>query len=486
MRRSLGIILLVVILAAGAVGVYTTNGRRSSIAVAQSRAQRTVKVRRGKLVTTVQAAGSLNPVRRQVLTFGASGRVSRIAVSEGDKVVSGTLLAELDETDLLLQVQNAEQTLAIRRASLAQLQATPLAEDVASARASLEQARLNYEEVKAGPSEQDRQIAETDLKKAEIALQKAQSDYDKVAWRNNAGMTPQAAALQSATLDYERAKANYERTIAHPTAAELAAARAQIAQAEAKLAGLLRGPSPEELAQAKAQVKQARIALEQARLRLRDARMVAPFDGVVADIGFDVGDRVGTSGPGLTLIDPSQFVVDLQVDETQIGQLREKQPVLLTADAYPETRLQGQISRISEVGHVTQGVVTYDVRVDIDRADVPLRADMNVTAVIQVAQKENVLLVPTRALQSGPRGEFVEVVQADGTTRRAFLHVGLSTDAFTEVVSGLQEGDVVVIPTLAQTSTSQLPRGGVPFGRFLRGATGGSRGSRPGGSRGGR
>ncbi len=223
------------------------------------------------------------------------------------------------------------------------------------------------------------------------------------------------------------------------------------------------------------------LAPEQVSLRLQDGRVVAPFDGVVADIAFDVGDRVSSNGPGLTLVDLSHFYVNLQVDETQIGRLREKQPVLLTADAYPDTPLRGQISRISEVGHVTQGVVTYDVRVELSPTEIPLRADMNVTAVIQVARKENVLLVPTRALQSGPRGQFVEVLQADGTTRRAFLKVGLSTDAFTEVLDGLQEGDVVVIPPLAQTGTSQSAERRVPVGRLFRGAAGGGRGSRPGG-----
>ncbi len=486
MRRSTGIILLVVVLVAGVVGLYTWSTRSGARAAAQSGTQRTVKVQRGSLGTTVEASGSLTPIRRQTLTFGTSGRVRRIAVSEGDKVVSGTLLAELDTADLELQVRDAEQNLAIRQAALAQLQATPVAEDVASARASLEQARRNYEEVKAGPSEQDRKIAETDLKKAEIAVQKAQSDYDKIAWRDTAGMTSQAAALQSATLDYERAKATYDKTAGNPTAAELATARAQVAQAEAKLAELLRGPGAEELAQSKAQVEQARIAVEQARLRLQNARIVAPFDGVVADIAFETGDQVGSNGPGLTLINSSHFYVDLQVDETQIGQLRKGQPVVLTADAYPDARLRGRIGRISEIGQVTQGVVTYDARVDINAADVPLRADMNVTAMIQVAQKQDVLLVPTRALRSGPRGQFVEVVQADGTTRQVSLQVGLSTDAFTEVIDGLQEGDVVVIPSLAQTAGSQLPQREVPVGGFLRGAAGGGGGNRPGGGGGGR
>lgn len=483
MRRIIGFILLIVVLVAAAAGVYGLRIRSSSSA--QTSGQRTVGVQRGNLATTVEASGSLVPARLQTLTFGTSGKVSRILVHEGDKVISGTLLAELYTEDLVLQVQNAEQTLASRRAALAQLQATPVAEDVTSARASLDQAHSNYQEVKAGPSEQDRTIAETDLKKAEVAVQKAQSDYDKIAWRNTAGMTPQAATLQSATLDYERAKASYDKTVGHPTAAELATAQAQVAQAEAKLADLLRGPGSEELAQSEAQVEQARIALEQARLLLKNARIVAPFDGVVADIAFEAGDQVGSNGPGLTLIDPSYFYVNLQVDETQIGRLREEQPVLLTADAYPDARLRGQIGRISEVGQVTQGVVTYDARVDIKAADVPLRADMNVTAMIQVAQKQNVLLVPTRALRSGPRGQYVEVVQADGTTRQTNLQVGLSTDAFTEVVDGLQEGDVVVIPSLAQTGASQFRQGEVPIGGFLRGATGGGGGG-PGGPGGGR
>jgi HlyD family secretion protein len=513
------IVLLLVIVLLGAGGLVLLNGRgRASPAFAQGGRQaaaaglRTATVQRGSLAASVEASGSLIPARRQTLVFGTTGKVVRILVEEGDSVAEGALLAELDTVDLELQVKNAEQSLAIQEAALARLQAPPepedvasaraaleqaqknldkvkagaSAEDLASARATLEQARRNYEEVKAGPSESDRQIAEVDLKKAEASLKKAQAEYDKIAWRGNVGATQQALDLETATLDYQRAKANYDKTMNHPTAtelaaalaqvrqaeaslaqleqsptaADLAAAEAQVRQAEANLANLLRGPSAEELAQTQAQVEQARIALQQARRRLDDARIVAPFAGVVASIGFAVGDQVGAGGPGIVLVDPSRFHVDVQVDETEVGQIALGQPVLLVADAYPDVTLGGRVTYISDVGQVSQGVVTYIVRVELDPSDLPLRADMSVTATITVAERSDTLLVPTRALRRDTNGDYVEVLQDDGSLSKVYVRVGLSNDTFSEVLNGVREGQEVVIPTLNQTNQA----GFGPFG----------------------
>jgi HlyD family secretion protein len=228
----------------------------------------------------------------------------------------------------------------------------------------------------------------------------------------------------------------------------------------ASLAKLLRGPSAEELAQTEAQVEQARISLEQARRRLEDARLVVPFDGVVADIGFEVGDRVGPNGPGVVLADLSDFHVDVQVDETEVGRIQVGQSVILTVDAFPDVNLSGQVTHVSEVGQVVQGVVTYRVRVDLDPTDLPLRAEMTATATITVAERSDTLLVPTRALRRDAGGEYVEVLQQDSTLRKVYVRVGLSNDAFSEVLDGLCEGDEVVIPSLRSNSFQGGPFGG--------------------------
>jgi len=271
---------------------------------------------------------------------------------------------------------------------------------------------------------------------------------------------PTPTELAAALAQVRQAEANLAQLEQSPTPAELAAAQAQVAQAEANLAQLLRGPSAEELAQAQAQVEQARIALQQARRRLDDARIVAPFAGVVASIGFAVGDQVGAGGPGIVLVDPGRFHVDVQVDETEVGQIALGQPVLLVADAYPDVTLGGRVTYISDVGQVSQGVVTYIVRVELDPSDLPLRADMSVTATITVAERSDTLLVPTRALRRDTNGDYVEVLQDDGSLSKVYVRVGLSNDTFSEVLNGVREGQEVVIPTLNQTNQADFG----PFG----------------------
>ncbi len=535
-RRLLVIVVLVLLVAAGGYLAYRnvaagTNPR----ATVQSGNMRTVVVRMGRLQQVVEATGNLAVARQQTLTFGTSGTVKAVHVAEGDRVTAGTLLAELDTTDLELQVRNAEQSLRSQEAALAALKATPTAEDVAAARASLEQARQNLEKVKAGPTEEELAAAEAALTSAQEAYKRllnrpdpdeveqarlkleqaknslwsAQVQRDEACGKAQANPAfyaqcksaeaqvanaevavklaeiaykqaqepPTADQIASALAQVRNAEANLARLKESPTAAEIAAAEAQVAQAEANLARLLRGPTDEELAQAEARVEQARIALEQAKRNLEKARLVAPFDGVVAEIGFDVGDTVGPNGPGLVLIDMSQMYVDVQVNEAEIGKVQVGQPAFLTVDAFPDQVINGKVTYISPVGQSVQGVVTYRVRVELEPTDLPILPNMTATAQIGVGRGEASLLVPLLALRSDARGDYVEVLQEDGTTRRVYVQVGNRSNLMVEVQGDLKEGDRVVVPGVAsQTSNQNQQRR--PFGPGIFGGP-------PGGPRGG-
>jgi HlyD family secretion protein len=403
----------------------------------------TVVVERGTLRASVDATGSVVPETWLELSFKSAGRVAEIMIEEGDQVKAGEVLAKLETADLEQALIQAQASLTISEAQLAQTEDGPSAEELASARAALESALADYEEVKAGPSQEDITVAKADMEKARVALEKAQADYDKISWQAGIGATYEAQALQQASVDYERARAQYELTVDHPTDSELKQAEAQIAQARATLTALEEEPTPEELAIARAQVTQARSALAQAQLNLEEATLVAPFAGTVADVSIEVGQMVNSSTPVILLSDLTSHHIDLYVDETEIGQVKVGQPVVITPDAFPDEDIGGEVTAIKSIGTVSGGIVTYEVRVEIASTEVPIKPDMTTSATVVVEEEENVLLIPNRAIRREGDVEYVEVLV--GTeVRRVAIATGASNDAVTEVTAGLEEGDAVV------------------------------------------
>jgi HlyD family secretion protein len=437
------VIIVIVLLAAVAlvfVGSRFMGGNQANAA----EGTQTVVVERGTLRASVDTTGSIAPATRLELSFkSASGRVAEIMVEEGDQVKAGEVLVKLETADLEQALIQAQASLDISEAQLAQTEDGASAEDLASAWAALESALADYEDVKAGPSQEDITVAKADMEKARIALEKAQADYDKISWQAGLGATAQASTLQQASIDYERARAQYELTVDRPTDSELKQAAAQVAQARATLAALEEKPTPEELAIARAQVTQARSTLTQAQLNLEEATLVAPFVGTVADINIEVGQMVNSSTPVIVLTDLTNYYVALYVDETEIGQVRIGQPVVITPDAFPDEEIEGEVTAIKSIGTVSGGIVTYEVRVEIASTEVSIKPDMTTSATVVVEEKENVLLIPNRAIRREGDVEYVEVL-AGTEVRRVAIATGASNDAVTEVTAGLEQGDLVV------------------------------------------
>jgi len=458
--RLKSIVITMIVLLAGVALVFVGSRFVGGNQANAAEGIQTVVVERGTLRASVDATGSVAPETRLELSFKSAGRVAEIIIVEGDQVEAGEVLARLETADLEQALIQAQANLAISEAQLAQTEDGSSAEELASARAALESALADYEEVKAGPSQEDITVAKADMEKARIALEKAQADYDKISWQTGLGATVEASTLQQASVDYERARAQYELTVDRPTDSELKQAEAQIAQAQATLAALEEQPTPEELAIARAQVTQARSTLTQAQLNLEEATLIAPFAGTVADVNIEVGQIVNSGTPVMVLTDPKSYYVDLYIDETEIGKVQVGQPVVITPDAFPNAEIEGEVTAIKSIGTVSGGIVTYEVRVEIAPTAVPVRPDMTASATVVVEEKENVVLLPNRAIRREGDVMYVEVLDPSGGTevRRVAIATGASNDAVTEVTAGLEEGDVVVT-TVVRGDQFQGPMG---------------------------
>ncbi len=439
----------------------------------------TTAVTRGLIVATVNAAGNLEPEIEVTLSFKGTGRVEEVLVEEGEEVTAGQALARLETGELELQVAQAKASLAAAEAQLAKLKAMPDEDDVVAAEAALAAAkaglqtaegavagaRANLARVESGPRPEEIAIAERRVEQAKNALWAAQTSRDGICGRvgsgpfdarqsdcDNAQATVQRAEeelriveLQLQQLrngpreeDVAAARAQLQQALG-----QLASARAQVRQAEANLARARKGPSAEDLAAAQAQVDQARAALELARLRLDDAVIKAPFDGTVTAVNIESGQLAVAGAPAIVLARLEPLHVSLTIDETDIARLQVGQPATVTLDAFLGAELRGTVTEISPVASIQQGVVTYGVRVDLEPTDVPVRPGMTANVNIEVARKENALLIPNRAVRFQGGQRVVSIVR-DGEIVEVPIAVGLSNEEQTEVLSGLSEGDVVV------------------------------------------
>ena len=457
----------------------------------------TTPIRSAADSTQVSAAGNIAVVREQPAVFQVEGAVVGVAVEVGDEVSAGDLLIALDTTDLERAVAQAELSLAASQAqldtllepadpaeiaaaqtslasaqeNLLEVQAGPGEAELAAAEASLAAAQLTYQELLAGPSEAELIQLKASLEKTTIDLQQAQWDYDKIAYGDSVGASPQAAALQQATIDYEAAKAAYEIAAepasqadlqsalsaiqnaqeqldvlrAQPTAADIAAAEAQVASAAAQLESLLNGPSEADVKAAEINVAQAQLALEEVQDHLAQARLYAPIDGTVLAVDVAVGEQVAAGFSAVTLANLSALELTVNVAEVDISKIQLDQPAQVSVDALPDTVFNGVVARIAPSSDPESGVVNYPVTVQLTDPDLSgVRPGMTAVATILDDDAEEGWLVPTAALQERS-GQTVVLIMRDGQLTPIAVTVQGSQGEWTVVHSpDLQAGDEAV------------------------------------------
>jgi HlyD family secretion protein len=336
--------------------------------------------------------------------------------------------------------------------------------------------------------------ATAQYQKSLAALQAAQAAYDKVATAPNIGARQESVTLQGATIDYNQAKANYEASLAtsgSDAKAKVAQALSSLQQAQANLAKLqandndlisskaqvnqakndldkiLTGPDAATLDTAQQQVAQSEIAVRQAENKLKQAQVVAPFDGTVAAVSVVVGQAGPTSGTAgaIQLADLDNLEIIVNMAEVDVSKIKEKQVAQITLDALPNLNLTGEVTQVAPAGVQTQGVVNYPVTVAVKNPPPGVKTGMTSNVNIVTDQKNDVLMVVNRAIRNVGRQKMATVL-FEGRQIQAPVVTGMSGDSQTEIVSGLKEGDVVVVGTTTTTQNSGFggPPGGGGFG----------------------
>ena len=366
---------------------------------------------------------------------------------------------QLDTTDLKLALSTAQTSLASQQASFDSTQAS-LQFAIKTAQTNLASAQASYDSAKAknGTNLDQLIVAKSALDKAKVSLDQAQAAYNVIAWRPDVGMTTQAATLQSATSDYNSALASYKITAAGINDTALRTAQASLDSAQVAVDQAQKNLDTSTRT-AQASLDNAKVAVEQAQRNLDNANLYAPFDGSVSTVNFGAGDTA--SGTAVSIVNLSNLQVKVTIAEVDMAKVKVGETAEMTLDALPGKTYTANATAIGPVGTVTSGVVNYPVTVSIAKADAEIRPGMTATLAVEVDHRDNVLLIPTRAVRTQNNQKIVSVL-SEGKPVQKTIETGLSGDTMIEVTRGLQEGDSVVV-NQTQTTTSNRSGGiGVP------------------------
>lgn len=350
------------------------------------------------------------------------------------------------------------------------------------AKANLENAQKKLDTV-TDEAQQDVDVAQSRVDQAQAALDNAKANAAQDALKQQ-DVDAASAAVKEAESGLVAAKANKAQDAIK--AEDAAAARSALKQAQDALSTARANLYQEQMkqrdiTQAMASAKHSEASLTNAQTQLGYTTITAPRDGIVVKKYVEAGSIVaagrtsisGSSGAGVALVDIadiSHMYVLVNVDETDIAQISRGQEVDITIDAFANDMFRGHVSKISPQTVVNQNVTTIPVQVEIEAPDLRMKPGMNATCDFITARKKNVLTVPLSAVKDGDAGSTVTVMK-DGKQVVKPVEVGLTDNDKAEIISGLQEGDVVITSIDQPGKKSSTSTGGTS-------GTGGRQGNR--------
>jgi HlyD family secretion protein len=355
------------------------------------------KVKRGDVARSVVATGKIQPITRVEVKSKASGIVEKLYVDINNVVHKGQELAQLDQQEILAQVD-------AQRAQLGSAQA-----NVSTFEANIEQDKVN-------------------ANAPDLPMYKATLDRNLEMQKE--GIVSRQV-LDDANRDYLAALTKRDSS------------KAQIGVDTAKLK------------QARAQVQQSQASLKQLEEQFSYTTIVAPMDGVILSRDVEIGDAVSSIlvlGSTATLVmtegDINEVYVQGKVDEADIAHVYLGQPARIKVESFRDRTFVGHVTKIAPMGVEKDNVTTFEVRVSINNPGGELKANMTANAEIILDEHKGVLNVPENAVMyDGQKNASVEIPdrkQKEGK-RKVLVKVGLSNGSVTEILSGLKEGDQVVL-----------------------------------------
>lgn len=356
------------------------------------------------------------------------------------------------------------------------------------AESNLEIAQANLEKLKTHgrPEEEDINKVENQLEQAKIALEIAKENYNQALKARSAKelqIQQSEKSVEIANSQLEIAKANLDITQKNASVSEdsinlrreqLNSALAAVSNAEAMVEATKNqiALNDKKIQIAEIQKSQAYTSLSIAQSNLDDYIIKSPVEGSVLVLNVKEGDVV-SGGGGFssgtvvaTIGNTSKFIVETYADEIDAVELKPGQTAMLTLDAFKNVTIQGKVSYVGLKKEMVsqQGIQAYKVKIEIPETELNLKSGLTTNIQILIDRKENVIAVPIESVITEYGKNYVEMVLPDGAIQRVEIEVGISSSYYTEVLSGLEEGNIIVLvpeESLTYINISPAP-GGIP------------------------
>jgi len=391
-------------------------------------------------------------------------------------------------------IKQAESNLAAAQSSRDQTKAALTPQKLSAAQAGYDQAQAGYDQAEKELTRQHALLAQGYVAQSQVDAAQQQRDSAKAQlagakskWDTVKGETDQD--LRSAQARVDQAQAALDTALANRVQdglkkQDVEAARASLKQAQASLDSANAGAYQERmkreaLVQAQAQADRSKATVQNAQTQVDYTTIVSPCDGVVVKKYVEAGgivtagrSSIGGSGAGVAIVDiadVTQMQVLVNLDETDIAQIKVGQPVDITIDAYPDDKFQGTVAKIAPQAVVDQNVTTVPVTVDVAPTGRVLKPAMNAICNFVIERKDNVLVVPSEAVKETGQGTTVSILENGKQVTRT-VTVGLAGNDSSEITSGLGEGEEVVTAVLQPSKT---PAATPPGSQGSRGSSGG-------------
>lgn len=355
-------------------------------------------VKRQELAITVAATstGTIKPNNEVKITAQRVGRISRLLVNEGDTVKAGAVIAELDPEEAYLNLQIAQ--------------------------ASLQRAQARLDELRAAFNPLKVEV-ETNIDKTKANLYEAENRLKRFKWLKDKGYLSQME-VDSVQREYDVARASLESAMA---------GREQL-----KAKG-------EEIKAVEATVREAQLSLSIAKLNYDYSFIKSPISGVIISRPVKMGETVSRGSLVAAAVSTESLYIESFIDEADVAKVKEGQEVHISMDAYPGKIFKGEVYMISPVVlGGKQETRTFEARTRFKEDGVVIKPGMSADTEIVVDSVKDTLIIPSQAVIEKGGKKFV-YIKKGLKARLASVKTGLFNWAFTEIISGIKEGDEVVI-----------------------------------------
>jgi HlyD family secretion protein len=464
---------------------------------------------RGTLISTVSGTGQVSASNQVDLKTQTSGNISYVNVKVGQAVRVGTLIAQIDSADATYELENAKLAYdklvtvdpdTLRKDNNSVIQATAdLNNSYVTARTSMSSSLSDMSDVDTGlkalfdfntgyltesnyllnqtakayqtKAESsyyvfDGLLSELNTKYKNISLDISDSDIESLItdfYKVSLASAQAAKDAQDAVIylmNNNSDKNQTKATSAYTSVVSLVSkANGVVSSVTSTKSTISNNKISLENAQVDLQtlkdLRSEQLTVNQKQEALNNYSVVAPFDGVIASSdNVNIGDTV-SNGTTVATIITKEKVAQISLNEIDAAKVKVGQKVNLTFDAIDNLNITGTVYEINLIGTVSQGVVSYTVKISFDTQDDRVKSGMSVSASIITDAKVDVLMVPSSAIKTQGNISYVQILDASNAVpRQQIVIVGDSNDTSTEIVSGLNEGDSIITKTTVSTSAT--------------------------------